>query len=47
MLFKQVKVVIQLVSSNIRVIVKILKYNLTVLSLINSLIFIKSIYIRV
>ena len=47
MLPKQIKVVMQLVSSNIRIIVEILKSNLVVLSLISSLIFIKQRYIRV
>ena len=47
MLLEQIKMVIQLVSSNIQIIIKILKSNLVVLSLINSFIFIKLKYIRV
>ena len=47
MLPKQIKAVIQLVSSNIWIIIKILRSNLVALSLISSLIFIKQRYIRV
>ena len=46
-LSKQIKAVIQLVSSNIRIIIKILRGNLVALSLISSFIFIKQRYIRV
>ena len=44
---KQIKAAIQPVSSNMRIIVKILKSNLVTLSLINSLIFVKSRHIKV
>ena len=44
---KQIKAAIQLVSSNMRIIIKILRSNLVALSLISSLIFIKLRYIRV
>ena len=44
---KQIEAVIQPVSSNMRIIVKILRSNLVALSLISSLIFVKSRYIRV
>ena len=47
MLPEQIKAAIQLVSSNIRVIVKILRSNLVALSLISSLIFVKQRHIRV
>ena len=46
-LLKQIKAAIQLVSSNMQIIVKILRSNLVALSLISSLIFIKQRYIRV
>ena len=42
-----IKAAIQPVSSNIQIIIKILKSNLIVLSLINSLIFVKQRHIRV
>ena len=44
---KQIEAVIQPVSSNIRIIIKILRSNLVALSLISSLIFIKLRYIKV
>ena len=46
-LLEQIKVVIQLVSSNIWIIIKILRSNPVALSLISSLIFIKLRYIRI
>ena len=47
MLPKQIKAAIQPVSSNMRIIIKILRSNLVILSLINSLIFVKLRHIRV
>ena len=47
MLPKQIKAAMQPVSSNMRIIVEILKSNLVVLSLISSLIFVKQRHIRV
>ena len=44
---EQIKAAIQPVSSNIRIIVKILRSNLVALSLISSLIFVKQRHIRV
>ena len=44
---KQIKAAIQPVSSNIQIIIKILRSNLVTLSLISSLIFIKLRYIRI
>ena len=46
-LTKQIKAAIQLLSSNMRIIIKILRSNLVALSLISSLIFVKLRYIRV
>ena len=47
MLPKQIKAAIQPISSNMRVIIEILRSNLVALSLISSLIFVKQRYIRV
>ena len=46
-LLEQIKAAIQPVSSNIRIIIKILRSNLVALSLISSLIFVKLRHIRV